>query len=89
MQAQLINLGVVLGLVQVSNYLNLEAPEHLIMLRVAYIASQLINLCVLLYIRFAIKTKNDTKELSYTEAKAPFSTEYAIIYYRLMVGSPP
>lgn len=83
MQDQLINLGVVLGLVQLSNYLNLEDPEHLIKLRIAYIASQIVNLLCLLYIRITIKQKNDSTPLSYTEPKAPFATEYPPI--RLLI----
>lgn len=73
---QLINLGVVLGLVQVSNYLNLEDPEHLIKLRISYVISQLINLILLLYITRKIAKNNDSTPLTYTDPKTPFASAY-------------
>ncbi|KAJ3025531.1 hypothetical protein HDV00_012653 [Rhizophlyctis rosea] len=74
MNQQLLNMGLVFGVIQIANKLNIDTPENTPYLRAAYLGVQLISLAVVLYIRLKVTAANDTTPLIYTEQKNPFDS---------------
>ncbi|KAJ3230117.1 hypothetical protein HDU81_004769 [Chytriomyces hyalinus] len=68
--APFINIGLTLGIVQLANRFELERPEFVPYLRMAYFTTQLLALSVTYFIRTKITEKNDKTVLVYTEAKS-------------------
>ncbi|KAJ3394749.1 hypothetical protein HDU84_006892 [Entophlyctis sp. JEL0112] len=66
------NIALVIGVNQIATKLNLERPEFIPYIRIAYFTVQAITLSVAFYIRNQITTKNDKTPLVYTEAKSIF-----------------
>lgn len=67
------NLGLMLIMMQVSRRLDLEDPQILLYVRIAYGACQLIVFGVCLYVKFKINKKNDLTTLKYVEPANPMS----------------
>jgi hypothetical protein len=59
----------------VGRKLPLDTPEATTYLRIAYVASQLIQFGVMYYVSMRIKAKNDLAMLKYVEPKAPGSSD--------------
>lgn len=65
-----------LVMMQVSRRLNLEDPDIIFYVRTAYLSCQFIAMCIYLYVRFKIQSKNDLTTLKYVEpANAMSGTE--------------
>ncbi|KAJ3043471.1 hypothetical protein HK097_001738 [Rhizophlyctis rosea] len=75
MNSQLLNLGLVFGIMQVANKFNLDRPENTTYLRASYLIVQIITAAIALFIQQKIKAKNDTTPLTYSEQKNPFDKE--------------
>jgi len=75
MNAQLTNLAVILGLMQVAKRIPLDDPNVLNIVRLGYILSNLIIAGIYYYIGIKIKRKNDLTTLKYTEPAPPMSQE--------------
>lgn len=69
------NLVLMLVMMQVSKRIDLENPDILFYVRVAYISCQVIALLVYLYVRYQINAKNDLTTLKYVEPANPFGGE--------------
>ncbi|ORX89470.1 inorganic phosphate transporter [Basidiobolus meristosporus CBS 931.73] len=69
MNSQLLNMGLVLVLVQVSRKLNLEDEGNKQYVQMAYVTSNALILALSFFIMTRIKAKNDTTPLTYTEPK--------------------
>ncbi|KAK9764622.1 phosphate transporter (Pho88) [Basidiobolus ranarum] len=69
MNSQISGMVLVLALVQVSRKLNLEEPENITYVRMAYATSNAIILALSFYVMTRIQAKNDTTPLTYTEPK--------------------
>lgn len=67
------NLGLMLIMMQVSRRLDLEDPQILLYVRIAYAACQLIVFGVCIYVKFKINKKNDLTTLKYVEPANPMS----------------
>ncbi|CAG8579572.1 inorganic phosphate transporter Pho88 [Gigaspora rosea] len=67
MNAQVLNLVIILFVVQVARKLDLENPENIIYVRSGYIGVQTLILSICYYLATIIKKKNDTTALEYVE----------------------
>ncbi|KAI9357003.1 inorganic phosphate transporter Pho88 [Zopfochytrium polystomum] len=67
-----VNIGLAMGLIQLANRFNLDAPEHLNYIRLAYLLSQLVSLTVILIIRRKVNESTDETPLRYNETKNMF-----------------
>ncbi|KAG8859355.1 hypothetical protein FRB96_004570 [Tulasnella sp. 330] len=75
MSAQMINLGVSLGAMQLARKIPFEDPQVLLYVRVAYVSVQLIVLGIYYYVSTKIKQKNDLTVLKYVEPKTPMNPD--------------
>lgn len=73
MNSAVSNLGLMLIMMQVSRRLDLENPDILLYVRVAYAACQLTAFAVCLYVKYQINKKNDLTTLKYVEPASPMS----------------
>ncbi|TDL25560.1 inorganic phosphate transporter [Rickenella mellea] len=73
MNAQVQNLLLSLGAMQLARKIPFDDPEVLLYARIGYAASQLLILGVYYYISSVIKKKNDTTVLKYVEPSNPMS----------------
>merc|ERR1712072_1079244 len=62
---------------QVGRKIDMNSPDSVFYLRVAYVASQLLQLAVCYFLTLKIKSKNDNTILKYVEPKAPGQQEPA------------
>lgn len=69
------NLAVMLVMMQVSRKLDLENPDILFYVRVAYVSCQVIAFLVYMYTKVKINAKNDLTTLKYVEPASPMSGE--------------
>lgn len=65
------NLGLMLIMMQVLRRLDLENPEIILYVRVAYVACQVIALGVALFVKYQINKKNDLTTIKYVEPANP------------------
>ncbi|KAI9227527.1 MAG: inorganic phosphate transport protein PHO88 [Piptocephalis tieghemiana] len=75
MSSQIQTLVVMFGVMQLTSRLDLEDPEIVGKIRLAYAVAQGTVLAILGIIYFRIKAKNDRTELKYTEPSPPFTNE--------------
>ncbi|OBA23000.1 inorganic phosphate transport PHO88 [Metschnikowia bicuspidata var. bicuspidata NRRL YB-4993] len=67
------NLGLMLIMMQVSRRLDLEDPQILMYVRIAYVACQLVVFGVCMYVKFQINRKNDLTTMKYVEPGNPMA----------------
>ncbi|EGS24043.1 putative inorganic phosphate transporter protein [Thermochaetoides thermophila DSM 1495] len=72
---QITNLIIIFGMMQVSKKIPFDDPNVLNMCRAAYLASNLIILCISLYIKSVVDKKKDMTTLKYIEPAPPGSSE--------------
>lgn len=65
------NLGLMLIMMQVSRRLDLENPDILLYVRIAYGSCQLIIFAICMYVRYQINKKNDLTTMKYVEPANP------------------
>lgn len=75
MNPAITNLAIMLIMMQVSRRLDLENPDILFYVRVAYIGCQVIAFAVYLLTKYKINKKNDLTTLKYVEPANPMSGE--------------
>lgn len=75
MSSQIQTLVIMFGVMQLTSRMDLEDPEIIGKIRLAYAVAQGSVLAVLAIVFFRIKSKNDRSELKYTEPSPPFSSE--------------
>ncbi|SCV74522.1 BQ2448_7551 [Microbotryum intermedium] len=75
MNPAITNLLFSLGAMQVARKIDFEQKDTLQLVRIGYVASQLICLLAYYYVSVVIKRKNDLKVLTYVEPKAPMQQE--------------
>jgi len=75
MNAQITNIAVILGLMQVAKRIPFDDPNVLNMVRAGYILSNVIIVSIYYYIGITIKRKNDLTTLKYTEPAPPMSQD--------------
>lgn len=65
------NLGLMLIMMQVLRRLDLENPDIILYVRIAYVACQVIALGVALFVKYQINKKNDLTTIKYVEPANP------------------
>lgn len=73
MNPAITNLALMLVMMQVSRRLDLEDPDILFYVRIAYLSCQAIAFAVCLYVKFSINKKNDLTTLKYVEPANPMA----------------
>lgn len=72
---QITNLVIILGMMQVSKKIPMEDPNVLNMIRIAYVASNLIIIAIYAYTHYLINKKKDMTTLKYVEQPQMGSSE--------------
>jgi len=72
---QITNLVIILGMMQVSKKIPMEDPNVLMLIRIGYLASNLIIVGIYAYMHFLINKKKDLTTLKYVEQPQMGSTE--------------
>ncbi|CAG8492074.1 3592_t:CDS:2 [Acaulospora colombiana] len=75
MNAQIMNLVLVLVIIQVARKLDLENPDIITYVRIGYVSVQALILLLCYLTATKIKTQNDTTEIKYVEPAKPFTNE--------------
>jgi len=75
MNAQIANLAISLGGMQIARKIPMEDPQILMYVRIGYVTAQLIALAVYYYTSMKIKQKNDQTVMKYVEPKNPMSSD--------------
>lgn len=70
-------MGLVFGSIQLLRFVDMESPRTVMMLRIGYIASQMLMLLFWTYMRSSVLGKKDLRTVEVEEPAVPFSGEAA------------